>query len=295
MLPAHVTMILLSATVPNTKEFADWVGRTKQRNIYVISTPKRPVPLEHHLFLGKELFNIVDSTGKFSQVEYRKAYEIIHPPKNAPKPTDDKKTRDSSKRTAKPAVSQSAGSSGGNKRNASSGLFVTVVQFLKKKDLLPCIIFAFSKKKCEEFSAALTNIDLTTNTEKSKIHTFISRSLTCLLGTDKQLPQVLRLTELLSRGIGVHHSGLLPILKEIVEILFTKGLVKVLFATETFAMGVNAPARSVVFAMIRKHDGESFRNLQAGEYTQMSGRAGRRGLDSTGMVIIACQNDIPDV
>ena len=158
------------------------------------------------------------------------------------------------------------------------------------------IIFAFSKKKCEEYAQALTNLDLTMGqSDKARIHMFIEKSLTCLLGSDKQLPQVLRMRDLLSRGIAVHHSGLLPILKEIVEILFTQGLVKVLFATETFAMGVNAPARTVVFAMTRKHDGQNFRNLLPGEYTQMSGRAGRRGLDSTGMVIIACSDDVPDV
>lgn len=172
---------------------------------------------------------------------------------------------------------------------------MNIISFLKKKDLLPVIIFAFSKKKCEEYATALANTDLTNGaSEKAKIHIFIEKSLTCLVGSDKELPQVLRMRELLSRGIAVHHSGLLPILKEIVEILFTRGLVKVLFCTETFAMGVNAPARTVVFAMIRKHDGVNFRNLLPGEYTQMSGRAGRRGLDSTGMVIIACNDDVPD-
>ena len=90
-------------------------------------------------------------------------------------------------------------------------------------------------------------------------------------------------------------KGLLPIVKEIVEILFTRGLVKVLFATETFAMGVNAPAKSVVFSSTRKHDGRNFRDLLPGEYTQMSGRAGRRGLDTTGVVIILCNSELPDV
>lgn len=174
-------------------------------------------------------------------------------------------------------------------------MYVNLISYLKKRDLLPCIVFAFSKKKCEEYAGALTNLDLTSGSaEKAKIHTFIQNSLSCLNGTDKELPQIVRLSELLSRGIAVHHSGLLPILKEIVEILFTRGLVKVLFATETFAMGVNAPAKTVVFAMIRKHDGSNFRHLLPGEYTQMAGRAGRRGLDTTGMVIIACSSDVPD-
>jgi len=124
--------------------------------------------------------------------------------------------------------------------------------------------------------------------------------------------------ELLSRGIGVHHGGLLPLVKEVVEILFSRGVVKVLFATETFAMvgqllhyapiivvrfvsllmlsqGVNMPAKSVVFSGMRKHDGHSFRNLLPGEYTQMAGRAGRRGLDTTGTVIILSGEEVPPV
>lgn len=100
--------------------------------------------------------------------------------------------------------------------------------------------------------------------------------------------------DLLSRGIGVHHGGLLPIVKEVVEILFARGLVKVLFATETFAMGVNMPARCVVFSNIRKHDGRSFRDILPGEYTQMAGRAGRRGLDPTGTVIIVAGDNLPE-
>lgn len=120
--------------------------------------------------------------------------------------------------------------------------------------------------------------------------------------------------DLLSRGIGVHHGGLLPIVKEVIEILFARGLVKILFATETFAMvfvlvvntclllllicfrqGVNMPAKCVVFSGIRKHDGRSFRDILPGEYTQMAGRAGRRGLDPTGTVIIVSNDELPEV
>ncbi|CEP13154.1 hypothetical protein [Parasitella parasitica] len=164
---------------------------------------------------------------------------------------------------------------------------------LKTKTLLPVVIFTFSKKRCEEYASGLSKTDLCTSLEKSEIHVFVERSLVRLRGTDKFLPQILRMRDLLSRGIAVHHGGLLPIIKEMVEILFARGLVKVLFATETFAMGVNMPARSVVFSGIRKHDGRNFRDLLPGEYTQMSGRAGRRGLDSTGVVIIAAGGDEP--
>ena len=114
----------------------------------------------------------------------------------------------------------------------------------------------------------------------------LEKSLARLKTDDKQLPQIRRIRELLSRGIAVHHGGLLPIVKECVEILFAKTLVKVLFATETFAMGLNLPTRTVVFSGFRKYDNKAFRDLLPGEYTQMAGRAGRRGLDTVGSVIL---------
>ncbi len=112
---------------------------------------------------------------------------------------------------------------------------------------------------------------------------------------DRELPQILRTRELVRAGIGLHHAGLLPVVKELIEMCFSRGLLKVLFATETFAMGVNMPTRTVVFNGIRKHDGTQHRYLLPGEYTQMAGRAGRRGLDSFGNVVIHCKDDeLPD-
>ncbi|KAI8070677.1 NUC185 domain-containing protein [Gongronella butleri] len=295
MLPAHVNIILLSATVPNTKEFADWVGRTKKKDIYVISTLKRPVPLEHHLYAGKELFKIVAANEpKLNGVEYKKATDAL---------LKRKEVENKDARGGKAGVRggrggamtrgnvKQVGRSFQQRMQTDRNLFVHLIGLLNKKSLLPVVIFTFSKRRCEEYASSLSKTDLCTSLEKSEIHVFIERSLVRLRGTDKELPQILRMRDLLSRGIAVHHGGLLPIIKEIVEILFARGLVKVLFATETFAMGVNMPARSVVFSGIRKHDGRSFRDLLPGEYTQMSGRAGRRGLDSTGMVIIACGGD----
>ncbi|CAD6931886.1 unnamed protein product, partial [Tilletia caries] len=133
------------------------------------------------------------------------------------------------------------------------------------KELLPVVTFVFSKKRCEEYAGSMPNTDLCTAREKGEVHIVIEKSLTRLKGSDKKLPQILRMRELLSRGIGVHHGGLLPIVKGVVEILFQRGLVKVLFATETFAMGVNMPARCVIFSNTRKHDGRGFRDLLAGE------------------------------
>ena len=309
MLPAHVTLILLSATVPNTKEFADWVGRTKQKDIYVISTSKRPVPLEHHLYAGKDIFKIVDASKTFQTSGYKAAYDALHPKKEDSRSDAGRGTgrgRGASMHDQKRGAGRRGGSSSKpivsyNSNSKDSGstkernTYVHLMGFLKKRSLLPVIVFTFSKRKCEDYANALSNVDLTTGAaEKSEIHIFVERSFSCLKGSDRELPQIMRMRDLLSRGIAVHHGGLLPLVKECVEILFTKGLVKVLFATETFAMGVNAPAKCVVFSMIRKHDGQSFRELLPGEYTQMSGRAGRRGLDDRGVVIIACQEDLPD-
>ncbi|KAF7727737.1 hypothetical protein EC973_007196 [Apophysomyces ossiformis] len=297
MLPAHVNIILLSATVPNTREFADWVGRTKKKDIYVISTLKRPVPLEHHLYAGKELFKIVAANEtKLDGAAYKMANDAL---------AKRKEQRENSGAGARGGARGRGVVRGGSHKpvnrsyqaaiQTDRNLFVHLIGLLNKKSLLPVVIFTFSKKRCEEYASSLSKTDLCTSLEKSEIHVFIERSLVRLRGTDKELPQILRMRDLLSRGIAVHHGGLLPIIKEIVEILFARGLVKVLFATETFAMGVNMPARSVVFSGLRKHDGRGFRDLLPGEYTQMSGRAGRRGLDNTGMVIIACSgNEAPE-
>ncbi|KAK4703557.1 antiviral helicase SKI2, partial [Phenoliferia sp. Uapishka_3] len=327
MLPDHVNIILLSATVPNTKEFADWVGRTKKKDIYVISTPKRPVPLEHFLYSGKELWKIVDAKGQFLSQGYRDAGESIKRKQDKEReaagilpPTRGGGAPRGGSRGAPPSQSRggqnrgggsqartvaargmraarggsSSGANGRSTQSRDSTLWIHLIGLLKKKELLPVVVFTFSKRRCEEYAGAMPNTDLCTASEKSEVHVAIERSITRLKGSDKTLPQITNMRNLLGRGIGVHHGGLLPIVKEIVELLFARGLVKVLFATETFAMGVNMPAKCVVFSGTRKHDGRSFRDLLPGEYTQMSGRAGRRGLDKTGTVIIVADTEVPD-
>lgn len=317
MLPEHVTLILLSATVPNTYEFASWVGRTKKKDIYVISTPKRPVPLEHYLWAGKEMHKIVDSEKRFLQKGWKAANDILS---GLDKVKDQKAIE--SQAPARGGANQRAGrggqqARGGNQRGGSQqrgrgqpvnrgqgniartgrgggrttaaqdrNIWVHLVQYLRKENLLPACIFVFSKKRCEENADSLSNQDFCTATDKSAIHMIIEKSIARLKPEDRVLPQIRRLREMLGRGIAVHHGGLLPIVKEIVEILFARSLVKVLFATETFAMGLNLPTRTVVFSGYRKHDGREFRNLLPGEYTQMAGRAGRRGLDTVGTVIV---------
>lgn len=324
MLPEHVTLILLSATVPNTYEFASWVGRTKKKNIFVISTPKRPVPLEHYLWADKSMHKIVDADKKFLDRGWRDA-NIAMSGRDKSQPAAEVSALVNQRGTSSAAGGRSqtqrsgplrggqqrggtpqrtrgqtwrgtgniarTGRGGGRTSAAQDrNIWVHLVQHLKKHDLLPACIFVFSKKRCEQNADALSNLDFCTALEKSAIHMTIERSIARLKPDDRLLPQIRRLREMLSRGIAVHHGGLLPIVKEVVEILFAKTLVKVLFATETFAMGLNLPTRTVVFSGFRKHDGRAFRDLLPGEYTQMAGRAGRRGIDPVGSVIIVNSN-----
>lgn len=334
MLPEHVTLILLSATVPNTYEFASWIGRTKKKDIYVISTLKRPVPLEHYLWANKSMHKIVDANKNFLDKGWKEADDVLsgrdklRAQKQAEAQANQRGGGQIQQRgqrgNQRCAPSQRGGAQrgggggggaqqrggqqqGGRGQPATRGIgniartgrgggrttaaqdrniWVHLVLHLRKEDLLPSCIFVFSKKRCEENADSLSNQDFCTASDKSMIHIIVEKSLTRLKPEDRVLPQIRRVRELLSRGIGVHHGGLLPIVKEIVEILFAKGLVKVLFATETFAMGLNLPTRTVVFSGFRKHDGRSFRDLLPGEYTQMAGRAGRRGIDNVGYVLI---------
>ncbi|KAM5469112.1 Antiviral helicase ski2 [Microsporum audouinii] len=317
MLPEHVSLILLSATVPNTYEFASWVGRTKKKDIYVISTPKRPVPLEHYLWAGKEIHKVVDADKRFIEKGWKDADDILSgrdkvKAQKAAEARGGKQPERGRGQNQRGGGQRGMGQRGGPQQRgrgqpstrgtgniARTGrgggrtsaaqdrnVWVHLVQYLRKREMLPACIFVFSKKRCGENADSLSNQDFCTASDKSAIHMIVEKSLTRLRAEDRDLPQIRKVRELLSRGVGVHHGGLLPIVKEIVEILFAKGLVKILFATETFAMGLNLPTRTVVFSGYRKHDGRGFRDLLAGEYTQMAGRAGRRGLDTVGSVII---------
>ena len=154
------------------------------------------------------------------------------------------------------------------------------------KNYNPVIVFSFSKRECEQLALMLSNFEFNETTEQELVSNIFTNAIENLSPDDRQLPQISNLLPLLKRGIGIHHSGLLPILKEVIEILFQEGLIKVLFATETFSIGLNMPAKTVVFTTVKKFDGREFRNLSSGEYIQMSGRAGRRGLDDRGVVIM---------
>ena len=140
-----------------------------------------------------------------------------------------------------------------------------IVKLIMDRNLNPVIVFSFSKKDCERFALALNKEDYTDDVEKDLISQVYYNAIEALGEDDRKLPQVEALLPLLKRGIGIHHGGLLPILKEIVEILFAEGLIKTLFATETFSIGINMPAKTVVFTNTRKWDGKDFRWVTSGE------------------------------
>ncbi|XP_024013505.1 DExH-box ATP-dependent RNA helicase DExH11 isoform X2 [Eutrema salsugineum] len=317
MLPRHINFVLLSATVPNTFEFADWIGRTKQKEIRVTGTTKRPVPLEHCLFYSGELYKVCENEvflskgikdAKDSHKKKNSSAVTVGPKQNAGSSAHQdgnksqkheahsrgKQNKHSSiKDFGKSSYSGNSQNNGAFRRSAASN-WMLLIKKLSKMSLLPVVVFCFSKNYCDRCADALTGTDLTSSSEKSEIRVFCDKAFSRLKGSDRNLPQVLRVQSLLHRGIGVHHAGLLPIVKEVVEMLFCRGVIKVLFSTETFAMGVNAPARTVVFDALRKFDGKEFRQLLPGEYTQMAGRAGRRGLDKTGTVVVMCRDEVPD-
>eukprot|EP00924_Labyrinthula_sp_SR-Ha-C_P009206 maker-scaffold_2-snap-gene-16.35-mRNA-1 protein AED:0.10 eAED:0.10 QI:0/0/0/0.66/1/1/3/0/1201 len=279
LLPSYVKLIFLSATTPNTLEFSNWIGRTKQRMVYVVKTDYRPVPLKHYVFKKSTSLKVVkgknvQSTKYLHAVKDGNGFHLQALKKLCGP------TKKEMKKEKKPV----------KKKFSSQPDIVSLVRdVLQKDEMLPCVLFTFSKKQCDAKAEQVfkcKSIDLASKNEKAKIIRIFNKSIARLSEVDRNIPQILAIAKLVEKGIGVHHSGLLPILKEVVEILFSTGLVKVLFATETFAIGVNMPAKCVVFNGLRKHDGVQFRNLLPGEYTQMSGRAGRRGKDEVGHVIL---------
>ncbi|XP_039856738.1 exosome RNA helicase MTR4 [Simochromis diagramma] len=271
LLPDNVHYVFLSATIPNAKQFAEWICHLHKQPCHVVYTDYRPTPLQHYIFPagGDGLHLVVDENGEFREDNFNTAMQVL---------------RD---------AGDSGGSSGGAKwdpkgrkggTKGPSSVF-KIVKMIMERNFQPVIIFSFSKKECEAYALQVAKLDFNRDDEKRLVEEVFNNAVDCLSDEDKKLPQVEHVLPLLKRGIGIHHGGLLPILKETIEILFSEGLLKALFATETFAMGINMPARTVLFTSARKFDGKNHRFITSGEYIQMSGRAGRRGMDDRGIVI----------
>ncbi|EQC53011.1 hypothetical protein SJAG_16455 [Schizosaccharomyces japonicus yFS275] len=275
LLPDKVHYVFLSATIPNAMQFAEWITRIHRQPCHVVYTDFRPTPLQHYLFPsgGDGIHLVVDEKSTFREENFQRAMGAL-----MEKTGDDPAAVPNKKVGKKGKIGK-----GGNK--GPSDIY-KIVKMIMMKNYNPVIVFSFSKRDCEALALQMSKLDMNDKTERDLVSTIFNNAINQLSEQDRQLPQIEHILPLLRRGIGIHHSGLLPILKEVIEILFQEGLLKVLFATETFSIGLNMPAKTVVFTNVRKFDGKDFRWISGGEYIQMSGRAGRRGLDDRGIVIL---------
>lgn len=278
LLPDKVRYVFLSATIPNAMQFAEWITKTHSQPCHVVYTDFRPTPLQHYFFpAGADgIHLIVDEKGVFREENFNKAMSTISEKAgdDGSDPMAKRKGKGKDKKTNK-----------GGRKDGPTDIY-KIVKMIMMKQYNPVIVFSFSKRDCENYALQMSQLAFNEESEKAMVSKVFNSAIEMLSDEDKELPQIQHLLPLLRRGIGIHHSGLLPILKETIEILFQEGLIKVLFATETFSIGLNMPAKTVVFTSVRKFDGVSLRWVTPSEFIQMSGRAGRRGLDERGIVIM---------
>ncbi len=265
-LPSHITVVALSATVSNAEEFGEWLA-TVRGATDVIVEEVRPVPLWQHVMVGATLWDL------FVDADLRQVNpELI-------RLSRDKDRRPSHRHRG---------------RDERTPLRSEVVERLARTDLLPAITFIFSRAGCEAAvrQCVMSGLRLTSVEERDRIREYVARSTSDLPGEDLQVLGFDEWTDGLERGFAAHHAGLLPRFKEIVEGLFQEGLLKAVFATETLALGINMPARCVVLERLVKWNGEAHADLSASEYTQLTGRAGRRGIDVEGHAVVVWHPDL---
>jgi ATP-dependent RNA helicase DOB1 len=276
LLNDNVHYVFLSATIPNARQFCEWIAYLHKQPCHVVYTDYRPTPLQHYIYPagGDGIHLVVDENSVFREDNFNKAMMVLKEPS-----ADNQKATMANKRLSRGGANVQGGTSG------ESNVY-KVLQTIMDKNMAPVIVFSFSKKECEAYAIIAAKSDYNSDEEKKLVQQVFSNAISILSDEDQKLPQVESVLPILKKGIGIHHSGMLPVLKETIEILFSEGLLKVLFATETFSMGLNMPARTVLFTSCRKWDGKDVRWISSGEYIQMSGRAGRRGLDDKGIVIL---------
>lgn len=268
MLPDTIQLIMLSATIDKVKQFAEWIASIKQKNVSLITSTNRIIPLNHHIIVDNELYLLMDNNDNFYQENYfisKRSYEKIQKDRQ---------------KAHQPEIDKT--------------LIEKTVKFLKQRDLFQTIFFSFSRANCEKYATYLSVqlIDPESGANALRIFDYHMRNYK----KDYEfVPQYIKIRDLIQKGVAYHHSGLIPIIKEIIEILFRDGILKVLFATETFAVGVNMPTRTVVFTELSKPNNQTKRFLNTAEYKQMSGRAGRRGKDIFGTIILLPFYEFPEL
>lgn len=291
LMPNCVQMVMLSATIDEPERFAQWVnGTNPTKQTVLCSTGDRAVPLKHYLWYGvsdemvhkkvqnKSLLGLIGNRGNKLNLLCDSANGFNHHVYH-----DINRIKDDMEYN--------------HIMLKRSYLLTQLVKFLEKEDMLPGICFVYSRRLVETYAKELT-VSLLEQEQLQKVEAECRHILAKFDNSEEyiNLPEYSMVVKLLQKGIGVHHAGLIPVLREMVEIMFAKGYVKILFATETFAVGLNMPTKTVVFTNLRKYSGEGERYLYSHEYTQQAGRAGRRGYDTVGHVIhLANMFEIPDM
>jgi len=273
-LPKDVKVVSLSATVSNAEEFGAWLDEVRGDTAIIVSEI-RPVPLNQHVLFGDELIPLFDDTNK----ELRVNVDLVQRHANKMRQPTNKPIRGR------------RGHSGFPDRNLGRIYKATkpeIIDLLDEADLLPAIFFIFSRAGCEAAvqSVLASGIRLTKPEDKQLIRRIAEEKCGNIADEDLAALGYFEWLNALERGVAAHHAGLLPAFKEVVEELFLRKLVKVVFATETLALGINMPARTVVLDRLDKFNGEGRVQITPGEYTQLTGRAGRRGIDIEGHSVI---------
>ena len=266
-LPRHVQIIALSATVSNAEEFGAWMGEVRGGCAVVVSE-ERPVPLYQHMVVGDEIIDLYTPSGALNpRLVQLTAPRSRRPPGSA------------GRRGA------GGGPRGGRRRESRPSTLVA----LDRAGLLPAITFVFSRAGCEDAvrQVVASGIALTSRATARRISEHVDGVVRAIAPEDYQVLGVDAWRDALVRGVAAHHAGMLPLMKEAVEHLFSQGLISMVYATETLALGINMPARTVVIESLQKWNGSSRAPLSAGEYTQLSGRAGRRGIDTEGHAVVS--------
>ena len=260
--PSEIRFISLSATIPNLDEFGAWLAEVRDRPVAVVREERRPVPLEHRFYTERR--------GSFGVDELAGVRRKDTPARE----------RRSSRRPQRGRRGRRGGK--GDGLDPRPPLPGPLFDELEEAGLLPALVFSFSRKDCERLARTNRDRVLLSRRERREMDTLQAALIEKYeLGQDYLASEVMALAR---RGVGYHHAGMLPLHKELVEQMFTSGLLRLLFTTETFALGINMPARSVVFSQLRKYDGISMDWLRTRDYMQMAGRAGRQGIDDKGFV-----------
>ncbi|MGB4629247.1 MAG: DEAD/DEAH box helicase [Propionicimonas sp.] len=296
-LAASVQLVALSATVSNAEEFGDWLEEVRG-DVEVVVSERRPVPLYQHVMVGRRLVDLFATADPATGAGVEVNPELVRLAKEESRSQRDDSRRPRGRSGNGRSSAYGSGRYGGaaaRERQQSSRHLVprrdATVERLEVAGLLPAIYFIFSRQGCDAAVGQLmsSGLRLTTAAERAALGAIAIRHTQGLSAADLDALDFAGFAEALRQGIAAHHAGLLPAFKEAVEEGFAAGLVKVVFATETLALGINMPARSVVLEKLVKYNGESHADITAGEFTQLTGRAGRRGIDVEGHAIVCWQ------